>query len=883
MGSPVLEPWVPPLPLYLAERHADNELVALQDVSRGPAWPREDGARRADALVDSYRRLAEVFHHVLSEQSLDTLLDRIADTLDDLVPYDALQIYEADSTRNELIPVLARSEWEHEIMRTRPAFGQGITGWAVVNREPVLANQAHLDPRVAFIPGTPAEPEALVTIPLVARGSLKGALNMYRLGETASFDDDEFELAKWFGDAAALALDNAQVRARLEHQAQTDSLTGLYNHRNFHERLRAELMRASRARDSVALLMFDIDEFKRVNDICGHAVGDEIIVGLAELTNSLVRTSDVVCRLGGEEFAVIMPSGNAGDALALARRLTERLETRPVDAAGEITISVGIAHGPENAGNPRDLVDCAESAMMAAKARGKNRIVVYAGDSGERPSVHETGRDLRSVAHLKMLQSVVARLNRLISVREISEAIVSELRGLIDYHSCRVYLVEGEHVVPVAIKGDGVTEEEQVQALRIELGTGITGYVAATGRPVLADNALECEFAIQIPGTEEVDESVIAVPLRYDARVTGVVFLSKLGVGQFDENDLRLLEVLAGYAAVSLENARLYESLRLEADHAKAWLEFSDTLSRVDDPERIAAEAVRATASLLGYELSSLWLEDPQALDFVCVSSTQEPLLDRRVPRLAAETLVEASVLPRIMSGEELGQLVRDPVITSLEAAVIAPLPPGDGVRGWLMLGPGDSGHGGLTGERQRLLEGLSYRAAMALQKARLAHHREQTLHVADALLVYARALARAHEGDLEECIVSVASEMLGAREVSLWLQAAPGSELAAVAAVDDDDEHRALILATTFPAEIAQPFSERAEPFVLHAEDHAEIPGAVAISRGDVAVAPFALDHGRMGFLCAAPPEGETFGELQLKMLAGLADQAKLAVSGSR
>ena len=77
---------------------------------------------------------------------------------------------------------------------------------------------------------------------------------------------------------------------------------------------------------------------------------------------------------------MIMPSCNAGDALGLARRLTERLGARPVDAAGEITISVGIAHGPENAGNPRDLVDCAESAMMTAKARGKNRIVVYAGD-----------------------------------------------------------------------------------------------------------------------------------------------------------------------------------------------------------------------------------------------------------------------------------------------------------------------------------------------------------------------------------------------------------------------------------------------------------------------------------------------------------------------
>ncbi|MGH3143489.1 MAG: diguanylate cyclase, partial [Gaiellales bacterium] len=495
--------------------------MALSDVSPDPARPHARGARQPDALVESYRRLAEVFHHVLSEQSLDTLLDRIADTLAELVPYDALQIYEADNTRRELIPVLARSEWENEIMRTRPAFGQGITGWAVVNREPVLANQAHLDTRVAFIPGTPAEPEALVSIPLIARGSLKGALNIYRLGETASFDDDEFELAKWFGDAAALALDNAQVRARLEHQAQTDSLTGLYNHRNFHERLRAELMRASRARDSVALLMFDIDEFKRVNDICGHAAGDQILVEIAELTNSLVRASDVVCRLGGEEFAVIMPSCNAGDALGLARRLTERLGARPVDAAGEITVSVGIAHGPENAGNPRDLVDCAESAMMAAKARGKNRIVVYAGDIAERPDALDAARDVRSVAHLKMLQSVAARLNRLNSVKDIAEAIVSELRGLIDYHSCRVYLVEGNYVVPVAVKGDGVTEERQVQALRIELGTGITGHVAETGHSVLAANAYDCEHALLIPGTERVDESVIAVPLRYGARVAG--------------------------------------------------------------------------------------------------------------------------------------------------------------------------------------------------------------------------------------------------------------------------------------------------------------------------------------------------------------------------
>ena len=170
-----------------------------------------------------------------------------------------------------------RSEYANEILSERFPFGEGITGWAVEHREPVLANQAHLDPRVRFVPGTPPEPEALIVVPLVARGALKGTLNVYRIGVDASFSEEEFELAKRLGDAAALALDNAHIRARLEREAQTDSLTGLYNHRHFHERLRRELTHASSAHQNVAVVMIDIDDFKKVNDVYGHAVGDEVL------------------------------------------------------------------------------------------------------------------------------------------------------------------------------------------------------------------------------------------------------------------------------------------------------------------------------------------------------------------------------------------------------------------------------------------------------------------------------------------------------------------------------------------------------------------------------------------------------------------------------
>jgi GAF domain-containing protein len=190
--------------------------------------PTRPALTRVDTLVDSYRRLAEVFHDVLSEQQLDAVLERIADTLGDLIPFDAFTIYQADEARRVLIPLMSRDKWADEIMGDQPIYGEGITGWVVENREAQLVNHAHLDPRVKVVPGTPPdEPEALISVPLVARSTVKGTLNVYRLGDDAVFTEEEFELAQRFGDAAALALDNAQVRAGLELEAQTDCLTGL--------------------------------------------------------------------------------------------------------------------------------------------------------------------------------------------------------------------------------------------------------------------------------------------------------------------------------------------------------------------------------------------------------------------------------------------------------------------------------------------------------------------------------------------------------------------------------------------------------------------------------------------------------------------------------
>ena len=691
-----------------------------------------------EARLESYKRLAAVFHDVLSEQHLGDLLERVADTLADLIPYDTLTIYQTHETEPILLPVLARDKWADEIMNDQIGMGEGLTGWAVENRTPLWSNQAHLDPRMIVIPGTPVEEEeAVIIVPLVARGQLQGALNIYRI-ESGVFDEEDFELAKRFGDAVAIALDNARGRAQLEQLAHTDSLTGLYNHRFFYERLRAELTRASRIHDSVTVLMLDIDDFKKLNDVYGHGVGDQVLVSIAEILTDMVRASDVVCRLGGEEFTVIMPSCGAGDALGFASRLTERLSLTDFDPAGHVSMSVGVAQGPEHAMNPRELVACAEAAMMTAKTRGKNRVVLFEDDKTERPDgSNSTSRDVRSIAHLKMLQSLAGKLNRLNDVHKIGNTIANELRTLIDYHNARVYIEEDGKLYPIAFRGELSAyegEDRKTAALICEVGEGITGRAALANTSLLIPNALDCDFAEDVEGTDDIEESMIAVPLSYGTRVIGVIVVSKLGIGQFDDDDVRLIEVLAGNASVALENARLYEAQKTEAEKAReaadiavALLDFSRTLAMTEaDFDQVANAIVEQAGEILGSEQISLWLQKDPAAVVVPVAywgysdEEREVLATFRMP---AELVAQfADVEPFVVHTGDLTQINEHIASLGLDTkdertVAVAPMS-FDGHHGWLVASSPATAGQSFPDRELRLLGGVAHQAQLAISNA---------------------------------------------------------------------------------------------------------------------------------------------------------------------
>ena len=328
--------------------------------------------------------LWEITDLLLSGDSPDKVLEAIADGLRDLVPHDTFTLYEADPSLRIHRPALVRDCYSQEILDMGDLpYGVGITGTVAESGLPQLVNDAHLDPRSRQVPGTPDEPESLIAIPLIARKELKGVLCLYRLGEDKHFSEDEFHVATRFGKLAALAIDNAQTRARLETEVITDHLTRVHNRRYFQQRLKQEMQRSARQGTKLGLLIYDLDDFKGVNDTAGHVVGDQVLQKVASLSKDTCRAEDVVCRIGGEEFAVILPGCSIEEASAVGERLRGAIARASFPDGRRITVSVGVAVAGVHASSASELLFFADVALLRAKRAGKDRVWVYAAEGAK--------------------------------------------------------------------------------------------------------------------------------------------------------------------------------------------------------------------------------------------------------------------------------------------------------------------------------------------------------------------------------------------------------------------------------------------------------------------------------------------------------------------
>lgn len=330
-------------------------------------------ARRAD----SQRRLLEVNHRLLWTLDQEGVLDTIADGLSEVVAHDRVSIYRADHAGQMMLPVLAR-EGEAAVKVDAIPFGAGFVGWAVEHGEAILANDTVADPRAANVPGNPAGEEATIVVPLIADGEILGVLSLARAGGAkVHFSEGDYQLVQLFAAQASIALRNADAHHAMSQRAETDALTGLWNHGAFQRDLNAavEIPLAAGVDRRLAVLMMDLDRFKAYNDHHGHPAGDELLKGVASALRDAVRADERVYRYGGDEFALILPDTSIDDAVRVSERLRRAVAALSASDPTPVTITVGVAGLPDDAPDRGGLSAAADAALYYGKRSGVDCVV----------------------------------------------------------------------------------------------------------------------------------------------------------------------------------------------------------------------------------------------------------------------------------------------------------------------------------------------------------------------------------------------------------------------------------------------------------------------------------------------------------------------------
>jgi diguanylate cyclase (GGDEF)-like protein len=201
-----------------------------------------------------------------------------------------------------------------------------------------------------------------------------GTLAVFWRGSEHEPSEEEIALLEDLASSAGPSLENARSFREARQLADLDALTNLHNRRYFHETLARECSRAHRYDRRLALVIFDIDDFKAINDRIGHLAGDAVLASVAERVHSVVRSADVACRVGGDEFGVILPESTLNDAEQLYRRVQFAVAARPIGPFDRIHLSAGIAE-LRREDNAETLFQRADEALYRAKETGKGRVV----------------------------------------------------------------------------------------------------------------------------------------------------------------------------------------------------------------------------------------------------------------------------------------------------------------------------------------------------------------------------------------------------------------------------------------------------------------------------------------------------------------------------
>jgi diguanylate cyclase (GGDEF)-like protein/putative nucleotidyltransferase with HDIG domain len=609
--------------------------------------------RRAEEQAAAAVRMATSLQDLVSALKLDEVLAKIRKNAQVAVGGKefALLVEERDGMHCRSSSTLPR-----ESVAALERWAEGGAGHG--ERSTLLDDLSQV-PALASLPRDRALPlRSLCSAPLVFRGRSLGVLVALANTE-GGFLPHDVELLQSYAAQAAIALENARLFEAQEQLASRDPLTGLHNHREFHEAVARELEECRRHGGSMAVVLLDLDDFKRVNDTSGHAAGDRVLIAAAEGLRGACRASDQAFRIGGDEFALVLPRSSGRDAIPLAERGAEAM----TGVDGRVKVSYGIAEWPADGPAKDSLLRHADERLYAMK-----RSAAAAGRHTSTSTSEETAAELQR-ERLACANRLSARLSPLLEPDQIASATVDELHESFGYHLTVILRADPDGVLrAIAAAGPLVRELDSVEVLGQAQSDGIAGRVLRTGEPALVqDTGSDPHY---LPTDAPADSgSELAVAIRVRGEVWGVLNLEQLTTHAFDTDDVVFADLVAAHVGAALDRTRL--SMELEGTFMTTLAALSDALEHKDaytaaharEVEDLA-ERVGARLGLSGSELRTVryaaLLHDIGKIGIPSeILNKPSPLTGEEFEQIKQHTVIGARMLERIPFFEHVHPLVR--------------------------------------------------------------------------------------------------------------------------------------------------------------------------------------------------------------------------------
>lgn len=366
-----------------ARRFPPHEVSACQSMAEQATIALEN-ARLFERTVQQANQSASLFQVAQSLTStlhLREILHLIVRQAAALLQVDRCSLFTYDEEQDQIVGQVGYGLGEHQVEQVVISSPIPlVAAQAATTRQPVATHQSTYthDLTQAYVEQLGLQID--LCVPLVAKEKVIGFIFLDDSREDRVFSQEQLGLAVAFANEAAVAMENARLYEEVNRLAITDHLTGLANRGRFDQLLNAEVERALRYRRALSLLYMDLDDFKRVNDTLGHPAGDQVLRRTAGVLRESVREVDNVGRYGGEEFVVLLPEAEVGQAMAVAQRIRRAIEetfaTLPGFQEVPLTTSIGVASLPDHATDAHALVTAADDALLMAKRSGKNCVVV---------------------------------------------------------------------------------------------------------------------------------------------------------------------------------------------------------------------------------------------------------------------------------------------------------------------------------------------------------------------------------------------------------------------------------------------------------------------------------------------------------------------------